>query len=331
MSERKEQSDIQQTADSSGRYSAALAYVELDRAHRKRSKWSTVFVVALIILVISLAMLGVVGYSYIQGQQKYGRIAENVDMSAVDAPGGPKIDWDALHAINPDTVAWVYMPGTAINYPVVRGGDNEYYLTHDFEGDQGWLATYGAIFMDWRNSPDWSDTAYFIYGHHMNDGTMFADIAGLAEQFRFNEARTVYLFSPMGDFKLRTFSLVHCDADDPLVQISFGSETEFTKYLENMMYRSVVNASGVPPANEITKCFAFATCDNFSAGRYVLYAYVEDATGEAAKVMERGQQIAQPSGIGDVPQNEADEAARAADAPTDEVVYGESEDETGFE
>lgn len=294
-------------AAESGRYDAALAYVELDRSHRKRSKWSTVFAIAVAVLVVSLVLLGVVAFSYLQGQQKYGEIAGYADLSAVDAAGQgggsdtfpeglADIDWDALLAINPDTVAWLYIPGTSINYPVVRGADNEYYLTHDFNGDAGWLANYGAVFMDWRNVPDWLDSAYFIYGHHMNDGSMFADIAALADQQRFDECRTAYLFSPTGDFKLRTFSLVHCADDDPLVQISFESAADMASYIQDKMNRSVVSADGVPAASDITKSFAFATCDNFSMGRYVLYAYVEAATGEAEQAMHssetRGASIA---------------------------------------
>ena len=251
-----------------------------------------VFAIALVILVVSISLLAVIGFSYFQGQQKYGELARYADLSAVEERGSESasIDWEALRAVNPDVVAWLSIPGTAVNYPVVRGADNEYYLTHDFNGDQGWLATYGAIFMDWRNAPDWSDEAYFIYGHHMNDGSMFADIAGMADQARFDASRTIYLYSPEGDFTLRTFSLVHCAVDDPLVQVAFRDKAEMEAYVKDKMSRSVVFASDVPPASDIVKSFAFATCDNFSSGRYVLYAYAEDATGDARKAMEKAEE-----------------------------------------
>ena len=253
---------------------------------RKRSKWSVVFAIAVVVLVASLVALGVIGFSYLQGQQKYGKIAENAEMTVVDVPGGEerveaRVDWDALKEVNPDTVAWVYVPNTPINYPVVQGSDNEYYLTHDFEGDQGWLANYGTIFMDWRNKPDFTDAATFIYGHHMNDGSMFAAIAQFADQARFDECRTVYLYTPGGDFTLRSFSLVHCDANDPLVQVSFASDEERTAYLQDKVDRSVVYVDDLPALGDVKKIFAFATCDNASEGRYVLYTYVVEASGFA--------------------------------------------------
>ena len=245
-----------------------------------RRVWTVVFVVAAVVLAASLAVLGALWFSYLQGQQKYEGIAESVDLAAVsedvDDLAGVNVDWDALRAVNPDVVAWVYIPRTNVNYPVVRGKDNEYYLTHDFGGEAGWLAQYGSVFMDWRNNPDWSDAAYFLYGHHMNDGSMFTAIAEMADQARFDAGRTVYLLSPTRNFKLRTFSLVHCAADDPLVQTGFGSPEDMAAYIQDKIDRSIVNVGEIPGAVDITKSFAFATCDNVSGGRYVLYAYIEN-------------------------------------------------------
>jgi len=248
---------------------------------RKSNKWTIVLVIALVVLIASLVALGLIAFSYFQGQQKYEKLEEYVTIPQGDtAPSSLNVDWDALRALNPDTVAWLYVPNTSISYPVVRGADNDYYLTHDFDGDQGWLANFGAIFMDARNAPRWTDDAYFIYGHHMNDGSMFADIAGMTNQARFDECRTVYLLSPDGDFKLRTFSLVHCAGDDPIVQLQFPTPQDMSAYIQDKLDRSVVFASEVPAPETLRKVFAFATCDNLSDGRYVLFAYVENTSAE---------------------------------------------------
>lgn len=95
------------------------------------------------------------------------------------------VDWDALKAINPDTVGWIYIPGTVVNYPIVQAADDEKYLTHDFKGSEGWIATFGAIFLAAENSSDFSDPNNIIYGHHLNDGSMFACVA------RFQRCRPV--------------------------------------------------------------------------------------------------------------------------------------------
>lgn len=79
------------------------------------------------------------------------------------------VDFASLQAINPDIVAWLRIPGV-LEYPVVRGKDNSYYLNHTVQ------KTYniaGSIFLDYRNERDFSDSKNIIYGHNMKDGSMF--------------------------------------------------------------------------------------------------------------------------------------------------------------
>ena len=251
--------------------------------NRKRSKWTVVLIVSVVVLIGSLTALGVIAFSYLQGQQKYDLLDQFVsdDVSGdAETSGGLAVDWDALLAINPQTVAWVYMPNTSISYPVVQTDDNDYYLTHDFDEDQGWLANYGSIFMDYRNNPNWNDGAYFIYGHHMKDGSMFADLAKLRLQERFDECRTMYLLSPRGNFKLHTFTLIHCAADDAIVQTTFETRDDMAAYVKDKEDRSIVYVDDMPAPGRVGKVFAFATCDNILEGRYVLYAYVEKTTAD---------------------------------------------------
>ena len=252
---------------------------------RKRKRWLVVLVVALVVFVGSLVALGVIAYSYLQGQQKYDQIADtaNADMSGVGDDADLNvlsIDWDALLEVNPDTVGWVYMPNTPINYPVVQGKDNEYYLYYDFDGDAGWLAEYGSVFLDYRNRKDLLDAISFVYGHHMNDGSMFAYISSLEDQAEFDSHRIAYYLTPQGNFRLRSFSIIHCAPDDPIVETTFVNRAAKTKYLQDKIDRSLANPGDIPKAKDIGKVFAFATCDSYSAGRDVLFLYVLDTTAE---------------------------------------------------
>ena len=72
---------------------------------------------------------------------------------------------------NPDTVAWLKIEGTNINYPVVQHKDNEYYLNHDFNKQKN---SSGWIFMDYKNKFD--DQNIVIYGHHRRNKSMFGSI-----------------------------------------------------------------------------------------------------------------------------------------------------------
>jgi len=116
---------------------------------------------------------------YQTARSEYIQLREQLDIPAeisVEAENEESIEdinFDVLYAINPDVVAWIIVSGTTINYPVVQGADNEWYLRHTFSGQRN---ASGAIFLDYRNNPDFSDTHTLIHGHNMQDGSMFSSL-----------------------------------------------------------------------------------------------------------------------------------------------------------
>jgi len=100
--------------------------------------------------------------------------AEEVKESLI--PISVEVDFAALKAINEDLVGWIYYSPLDINYPVVRGADNEYYTHYTFEQETN---ASGAIFMDSLNKPDMSNYNTIIYGHNMRNGTMFGSLKKL--------------------------------------------------------------------------------------------------------------------------------------------------------
>ena len=83
-----------------------------------------------------------------------------------------------------DSVAWLYIPGTNIDYPVMQSEDNEYYAHRAADGSYLYA---GSLFMDYRCSSDFSDFNSVIYGHNMGNGTMFADIPNYENEEYFME------------------------------------------------------------------------------------------------------------------------------------------------
>ena len=83
------------------------------------------------------------------------------------------INLEALRQVNPDVIGWVMIPDTKINYPILQGTDNDYYLGHTWQGVKN---SVGSIFMEYRNTPDFTDYNTILYGHNMNDGSMFANL-----------------------------------------------------------------------------------------------------------------------------------------------------------
>ena len=93
----------------------------------------------------------------------------------------PDIQEEALRKMNPEYCFWIYIPGTRINYPVARHCDNQFYLSHRFDGGEGGC---GSLFADCREKP-LSGAETLVYGHNMKDGTMFAGLKNyLDEDFR---------------------------------------------------------------------------------------------------------------------------------------------------
>ena len=74
------------------------------------------------------------------------------------------VDFKALKKINQEIVAWIRIPDTSIDYPVVQGNDDSYYLTHTFKKTEH---VAGAIFLDSDNNADFSDDKNIIYGHNI--------------------------------------------------------------------------------------------------------------------------------------------------------------------
>lgn len=198
--------------------------------------WRLIFWLALIVLIGSLGTLGYLFYTYWQGQNDYDQIAER----AFAEPEGDDItladlvvDWDALRDINPDVVAWVYVPGTVINYPVAhKDGDSEYYLHHNFSlGEGRFGAEYGSIMLSGENNGDFSDEVNILYGHHMRNGSMFAPFAEFRESDVFNKHRTIYLLTPDGNYRLQTFAVEHVPMTHASIATpNYATDAEFAEF-----------------------------------------------------------------------------------------------------
>lgn len=113
------------------------------------------------------------------------------DTPEADIPAA--IDFDSLHEISEDAVAWIYDPDGEINYVIAQAKDNDYYLRRLLDGTD---ASGGTLFMDCRNSGDLSDWNTVIYGHNMKNGTMFASLLDYRSPVYYEEHPVMYLYTP---------------------------------------------------------------------------------------------------------------------------------------
>lgn len=248
----------------------------------KRRVWTVVFVIAAIVLAISLGTLAVIGYGYWHGTQVYDNLSEQSGLAKEsNALEEMTIDWDALRAQNEDIVGWVYMPGTSIDYPIVQGTDDEEYLQKDFTGDSGGLVHKGTIFLSATNDADFSDDNNFIYGHNMNDETMFAHILAMANQSEFDAARTFYILTPTQNYRCQTFAIdIVKNTAVELLQPQFADSSTMMTYMSARISDSSVAAPTDIDLASISKIFTLITCgDDYATTRAVLFGgCVEQAT-----------------------------------------------------
>lgn len=97
--------------------------------------------------------------------------------------------------INEDIVAWIQIPGIGVDYPVVQGEDNEYYLHHTFRKE---VNKAGSIFLDYRNRADFTEQRVIIYGHNMKDGSMFHVLRKFQDIDFYREHEEIWLYLPNG-------------------------------------------------------------------------------------------------------------------------------------
>lgn len=182
----------------------------------------------------------------------------------------PSVDFNALRQINPEIVAWLFIPGTSINYPVLQGSDNSYYLNHLADGTRNRC---GSIFLDYRSSPDFSDRNTIIHGHNMGNGTMFQDLTLYKSHEFFDDHPNGYLLTPKEKYTITFFagSLVTVDSD--AWKRDFSGDAAFNTWLDDILSAASVHTELQP--NSSDQIVSLSTCSyEFQDARWVLQGFI---------------------------------------------------------
>lgn len=177
------------------------------------------------------------------------------------------VDFSELLKKNPDTVAFIHVPNTNINYPIVQAKDNDYYLTHAFDGSKN---NAGWVFMDYRNSNDFSSDNTIIYGHGRVNKTVFGSLKDtLTEQWQNNKNNYVIQVStPTTNFVYQIFSIYTIESESYYITPKFATITDKESFLYTMKERNIapINTS----VNSNDKIITLSTCQNNDGGRIVV-------------------------------------------------------------
>lgn len=214
----------------------------------------TKLIILYIILALSLATMAFFGVYLIiemqttrQGQAFYDSISVEFKprlTPAAQAPipleveesFTPFIDFVAKQENFPDIVAWIQSEGTTINYPIVQGDDNDFYLHHLPDKSRHRM---GSVFMDYRNSPNFLDRATIIYGHDMASGDIFGSLRHYASQSYFEQHSSMFIFTPYSNYQLLLFGGYILDSAYEIPPMHFSGADDFYSYIADIRRRSI--------------------------------------------------------------------------------------------
>ena len=173
------------------------------------------------------------------------------------------LDFEKLKAeINQDIYAWIYVPGTKVDYPIVQHPtDNDYYLDYNYDGSKGFP---GTIYTQNYNDKDFTDRNTVVYGHNMKNGSMFATLHNYADREFFDANRYIYIYTEDDIFVYKIFAAHEFNSIHLLLSFDLSQDEIFLNYLNSILdsrdMRSNIDKS--VEFDEDTKIITLSTCVN---------------------------------------------------------------------
>lgn len=248
-----------------------------------------VFLVIIIIIFLSILVGGGVMLAgpiseYWKGARAYNQLQQYLDYSSSsqdthsnttsDSEGGsntenivvPYVNFSALQTVNDEAAAWLICEDTVINYPVVQGTDNSYYLRHLLDGTWN---NVGCLFIDCNNSPGFADHNTVIYGHNMSDKSMFASLMEYKNQDFYDEHPQMILLTPEGNYTIDLFAGYVTDLRSDSWTLNFSDYSSFEQWIQNAKEKSTFKSSVEVSTSD--RFVTLSTCTyEFDNARYVV-------------------------------------------------------------
>ena len=259
-------------------------------------------IICIILLIILIGIVAVWGYRIIvenRANSKYEEIQNTVNSAAKQAETEAVIieteteeeteteteevqnafdipeknlDWASLYAENKDIYAWIYIPGTQVDYPVLQSAsDDTYYLNHNIDGSYG---KPGCIYTEKINSKDFTNYNTVLYGHNMKSGEMFGCLHDYEDKTFFDENPYVYIYTEEKTYVYEIFAAYTATNAHILNTNDFSTQEGFADYLDNVVYNKALtgnfrNDTRVTSDNRI---ITLSTCTSNSSKRWLVQA-----------------------------------------------------------
>lgn len=193
--------------------------------------------------------------------------------------GDVDIDFDALEAINTDIYAWIYIPGTNVDYPVaqsIRDRNDAFYLDHNIYRQYQFS---GTIYSEVQNSTDFSDRVTVLYGHNMLNGSMFASLHSFEDEDFFDKNNTVFILTKDKVYTYLIYSAYVYDDRHILNSFFMSDDGVFAEYLDSTLHPHTYNGNvreGVTLDTD-SRILTLSTCTNGASNtRYLVQGVLAD-------------------------------------------------------
>lgn len=234
--------------------------------------WRIVLIVACV--VFALCIIGIIAYMLPKWLSHDNIVPPTsaTDFSGEENLPDNPIDFGALQAKNPDAVAWIRVPGTVIDYPVMRSGadrEENFYLDHNSEG-KSHIA--GAIYMQKLNDADFSDPNTVLYGHDMRNGSMFAGLHQYRKKAFFDEHRTITVYTPGHILTYDIYSAFVYDNRHILNSFNFYNKDDYAAFLKHTLNPTTMTKQVREGVSVTTnaRIITLSTCTGISTQRYLV-------------------------------------------------------------
>lgn len=239
-----------------------------------------------VILLVSLGYIGWKTLDYSRGAKDYESAVKIVDIPTLTAPSSPaeeepgweipeelldilaQIDLDALKETNGEVTGWIVIPGTEVSYPILQGEDNRYYLNHTWTGVE---SSVGAIFMECKCAPDFTDYNTILYGHRMRNGSMFGGLKNYNTLEYWREHPVVYIITSGKVYAYDIFASFETGLREIVYRLGIQETEDKEELIAFALERSVIDTGIAPTAEE--QVLTLSTCTGRGhATRWVLQA-----------------------------------------------------------
>lgn len=257
----------------------------------KKKGWKVTAVVAFLIAAVFLVMLAGIyirrqhAKDLYQGMQKQNETKAEQEVSESESSTGKRldipVDFETLQKENPDIYAWITIPGTQIDYPVVQDPeDDSFYLDHAADRTE---SDSGAIYSEKANSKDFEDYLTVLYGHNMKDGSMFAGLHAYEDKKYLEEHTDLTVYTPDAILHYKIFAAYLTDNRHVLDYYNQGKDADSRKaYIKDIFGQRTMDASinSKAPVDENSKILTLSTCHRAGKTyRYLVQAYLVEKTG----------------------------------------------------